>query len=101
LDNARTHTPQGSRLVRETVARHGDALRLVYTPAYDPESTPIERLWWIFRHWVTHNHHRDDFWTLYADAEAEVDRLQGDPLSVLRHLGSSGQQTDDALDSAA
>lgn len=60
-DNAKPHTPKGSRRVRETLARHGDALRLVYTPAYDPDSNPIERLWRRFRHRVTHNHHRDDF----------------------------------------
>jgi len=100
-DNARTHTPAGSRLVRQTLARHGDALRLVYTPAADPDSTPIERLWRLFRHRVTHNHHHDDFWALYADAEEEVGRLQADPAAVLRHLGSPGQQADDVLDSAA
>ena len=101
LDNARTHTPQGSRLVRATLARHGDALRLVYTPAYDPDSNPIERLWRLFRQRVTHNHHRDDFWALYQDAEDEVDRLRAHPTSVLQHIGSPGRQPDDALDSAA
>jgi hypothetical protein len=99
-DNARTHTPKGSRLVREALARHGDALRLVYTPAYDPESNPIERLWRRFRHRVTHNHHRDDFWALYADAEAEVDRLQADPQGVLQQLGSPSVLADH-LDAAA
>ena len=101
LDNARTHTPAGSRLVRQTLARHGDALRLVYTPAYDPDSNPIERLWRTFRHRVTHNHHRDDFWALYRDAEQEVDRLQANPATVLQHIGSPGRHPDDALDSAA
>ena len=101
LDNARTHTPKGSRLVRETLARHGDALRLVYTPAYDPDSNPIERLRRQFRHRVTHNHHRDDFWALYQDAEAEVDRLQADPPSVLRRLGSPNEPSDVVLGAAA
>ncbi|MCL4543756.1 MAG: IS630 family transposase [Chloroflexi bacterium] len=101
LDNARTHTPKGSRLVRQTLARHGGALRLVYTPAYDPDSNPIEWLWRQFRHRVTHNHHRDDFWALYADAEAEVDRLQADPLGVLRSLGSPSTPPTDSLASAA
>ena len=87
-DNAKTHTAQGSKRVRETLARHGEALRLVSTPAYDPESNPIERLWRVWRRDVTHHHHRDDFWDLYADAEAEVDRLQADPRSLLQHLGS-------------
>ncbi|HEU5398955.1 MAG TPA: transposase [Gammaproteobacteria bacterium] len=87
-DNAKTHTPKGSKRVRETLARHADALRLVYTPAYDPDSNPIERLWRVWRRDVTHNHHRDDFWDLYADAEAEVERFQADPAAVLRHIGS-------------
>jgi len=101
LDNARTHTPKGSRLVRATLARHGDALRLVYTPAYDPDSNPIERLWRVFRRRVTHNHHRDDFWGLYQDAEDEVGRLQADAASVLRHIGSPSDPGALALDSAA
>jgi len=50
---------------------------------------------------VTHNHHRDDFWALYQDAEDEVERLQAHPGAVLRHLGSPSQHADDALDSAA
>jgi transposase len=87
-DNAKTHTPKGSKRVREALVRHGDALRLVYTPAYDPDSNPIERLWRVWRRDVTHNHHRDDFWDLYADAEAEVERFQADPDAVLRHIGS-------------
>jgi hypothetical protein len=87
-DNAKTHTTKGSKRVREALARHGDALRLVYTPAYDPDSNPIERLWRAWRRDVTHNHHRDDFWDLYADAEAEVERWQADPHRVLRHIGS-------------
>jgi len=99
-DNARTHRPDGSRLVRATLARHGAALRLVYTPAYDPDSNPIERLWRRFRHRVTHNHHHDDFWALYADAEAEVERLQADPQSVLQHVGSPSTLAKQ-LDSAA
>jgi DDE superfamily endonuclease len=106
-DNAKTHTTRGSKRVREALARHGDALRLVYTPAYDPDSNPIERLWRVWRRDVTHNHHRDDFWDLYADAEAEVERFQADPAAVLRHIGSippeqpAADATDDALRLAA
>ena len=99
-DNAKTHTTKGSKRVRETLARHGDALRLVYTPAYDPDSNPIERLWRVWRRDVTHNHHRDDFWDLYADAEAEVERWQADPDAVLRHIGSIPPPPSEADDEA-
>lgn len=88
LDNARTHTRQGSKLVREALERHGDWLRLVYTPPYDPEAEPIERLWRPMRRAVTHNHHRSDLWTLYCDLEAYFDALDEDPQRVLRHIGS-------------
>lgn len=87
-DNANIHTPWGSKLVRETVKRHGDRLRLVYTPAYDPEANPTERLWPPFRRAVTHNHHRDDMVDLYHDALAYFDELDNDPQRVLRHIGS-------------
>jgi hypothetical protein len=99
-DNAKTHTPRGSKRVREALARHGDGLRLVYTPAYAPDSNPIERLWRVWRRDVTHNHHRDDFWDLYADAEAEVERFQADPDAVLRHIGGIPPErpADDAAD---
>ena len=38
-DNAKTHTPKGSKRVREALVRHGDALRLVYTPPTTPIAT--------------------------------------------------------------
>jgi DDE superfamily endonuclease len=90
VDNASIHTPQGSKLVRQTLALHGDALRLVYTPAYDPDSNPIERLWRCVRHAVTHNHHRGDMWDLYTDTEAYFDDLDRHPEQALRHIGSTG-----------
>ena len=51
---------------------------------------------------MTHNHHRDDFWALYADAEAAVGRFQADPAAVLRHIGSVPPEhtADDATDEA-
>jgi hypothetical protein len=42
LDNAEIHTPQGGKVVREALQRHGDRLRLVPTPASDPPR-PIPR----------------------------------------------------------
>ncbi len=88
VDNARIHTAAGSKLVRETLKRHGDKLRLVYTPSYDPESNPTERLWPPFRRAVTHNHSRDDRPALYRDAEGWFAHLDVDPNEALQHIGS-------------
>jgi hypothetical protein len=101
LDNAKTHTAKGAKQVRATLERHGTALRLVYTPPYDPQANPTERLWKVWRRHVTHNHQRADFWDLYADAEAEVARLQADPAAVLRHVGSPGRASTTTLVKAA
>ncbi len=87
-DNLRTHTPRGSLLVRELLAEAGDQLRLVYTPAYDPDANRIEWLWRPVRRAVTHNHHRTDFATLLADLEAEFDALAHNPTVALAHIGS-------------
>ena len=88
VDNLRIHTPRGSRLLRETLARHGDALRLVYTPAYDPDANPTERLWRPFRHAVTHNHRRDRLIDLHDDAQRCFASYDRQPGRVLAFIGS-------------
>ena len=55
-DNARFHTPEGSLLVRQYLAEHGDRIVLHYLPAYSPQDNPIERVWWHLREEVTRNH---------------------------------------------
>ncbi len=87
-DNLGIHTPQGSRLLREALQRHQGKLRLVYTPPYDPEANPTERLFPRFRLAVTHNHHRDDVVTLYEDTLAYFDRLDHQPKRVLGYIAS-------------
>lgn len=87
-DNLRTHTPRGSLLVRQVLAEAQGQLRLIYTPAYDPEANRIEWLWRPLRHAVTHNHHRDDFALLLADLDAEFAAYARDPAAVLSHIGS-------------
>jgi len=87
-DNLRTHTPRSSLLVRELLAEAEGRLRLVYTPAYDPDANRIEWLWRPVRRAVTHNHHRTDFTTLLADLEAEFDALAHNPTAALAHIGS-------------
>jgi hypothetical protein len=44
-DRFKIHTPEGSRRVRASLERYGPRLRLRYTPKYDPECMPMERLW--------------------------------------------------------
>lgn len=55
-DNARFHTAQGSRLVKQYLAEHGDRIVLHYLPAYSPQDNPIERVWWHLHEQITRNH---------------------------------------------
>ena len=87
-DNLKTHTPRGSRLVRELLAEAQGQLVLVYIPSYDPDANRIEWLWRPVRHSVTHNHHREDFAGLLADLQTEFDILAQHPMAVLTHIGS-------------
>jgi transposase len=88
VDNLRTHTPAGSRLVRQMLVELHDHLRIIYTPAYDPEANRIEWLWRWSRREVTHNHHRETFAALVQDIQVHFQTLAQQPHLVLRHLGS-------------
>jgi transposase len=87
-DHLRTHTPRGSRLVREVLAEAHGHLRLVYTPRYDPEAKRIEWLWRIVRRAVSHHHHREQFTVLLDDLWREFAALAQTPTAVLAHIGS-------------
>jgi hypothetical protein len=87
-DNLKTHTAQGSLLVRGMLSELSDHLSLVYTPAYDPDANRIEWLWRISRRIVTHNHQRKDFDLLLADARMHFETLSRTPDDLLRHIGS-------------
>jgi DDE superfamily endonuclease len=54
VDNLRTHTPAGSKLVRQMVAEVQDHLWIIYTPAYDPDANRIAWLGRWARREVTH-----------------------------------------------
>jgi transposase len=55
-DNARTHTPEGSRLVKKYLKEWGGRVVLHYLPLYAPECNPVERVWWRLHEAVTRNH---------------------------------------------
>lgn len=55
-DNARFHTSEGSRVVRQYMAEHGDRIVLHFLPSYSPQDNPIERVWWHLHEQVTRNH---------------------------------------------
>jgi len=52
LDNARYHH---AKLVREWLSRPGCRIKLHFLPPYCPHLNPIERLWGVMHHNVTHN----------------------------------------------
>ena len=55
-DNARFHTVEGSRLVRQYMAEQRDRTVLHYLPAYSSQDNPIERVWWHLHEEITRNH---------------------------------------------
>ena len=87
-DNLRTHTPAGSKLVRQMRAALQDPLRIMYTPAYDPDAKRIEWLWRWARRDVTPNHQRPTLAALLEDMQEHVETLRQHPALVLRQIGS-------------
>jgi transposase len=87
-DNLRPHTPTGSKLVRQRLAELHDHLRVVYTPAYDPDAKRIEWLWRWSRREVPDNHQRATFAALLDDIQVHFQTLAQHPALVLRHIGS-------------
>ena len=55
-DNARTHKPEGARLVKRYLERWGGRIALHYLPSHAPECNPVERVWWRLHEAVTRNH---------------------------------------------
>jgi DDE superfamily endonuclease len=88
VDNLRTHTPAGSKRVRQMLTELHDHLRIIYTPAYDPDANRIEWLWRWSRREVTHNHQRTTFAVLLEDIHAHFQTLRQHPDLVLRQMGS-------------
>jgi hypothetical protein len=86
LDNLGIHTPRRSNLLRTLVEEAGEQLILAYTPAYDPDSNPLEWLWRVFRPAVTHNHQRQMLDELVADADTWLTART--PAEILQHIGS-------------
>jgi putative transposase len=55
-DNVRTHTAEGSLLVRAYLKEWEGRVKVHYLPLYAPECNPIERVWWRLHEAVTRNH---------------------------------------------
>jgi len=88
VDNLRTHTPAGAKLVRQRLAEWQDDLRIIDTPAYDPDANRIEWLWRWARREVTLNHQRTALATLLEDIHEHCQTLRQHPDLVLRQIGS-------------
>jgi DDE superfamily endonuclease len=87
-DGAKIHTPEGSRRVRELLARYGRRLRLRYIPKYEPDCLPRERLWNDWRKPVTPNHDRLRIEELEGDSDHYFEERAEDPAGVLRTIRS-------------
>ncbi len=88
-DNARTHTPGGSLLLRQLLADTEDELYLVYTPRYGPQWQPIEDLWRVSRRLVTYNDQGTDIDRLSDETKTHFAWLANNPANVLCHIGSA------------
>jgi transposase len=56
VDNARFHTPRGSKQTAQALRDLGARVRVHYLPTYSPDDNPIERYWEDFHAEVTRNH---------------------------------------------
>ena len=88
VENLRTQRPAGSKLVRQMLGEWHDHLRLIYTPAYDPDANRIEWLWRWSRREVTHKHQRTTFAALLEAIHEHFETLRQPPNLVLRQIGS-------------
>jgi transposase len=55
-DNASSHRPDKSRLVRAYQAEWGRRVVFHYLPLYAPDTNPVEEVWWRLHEAVTRNH---------------------------------------------
>jgi transposase len=55
-DNVKTHTAEGSLLVRAYLKEWEGRVKVHHLPKYAPECNPIERVWWRLHEAVTRNH---------------------------------------------
>ena len=76
-------------MVPQRLAEFHDHLRIVYTPAYDPDANRSAWLWRWSRREVTHNHQRMTFAALLADIQEHFETLGQHPTLVLRQIGSA------------
>jgi hypothetical protein len=88
VDNLRPHTAAGSKLVRQRLQELQDALRIISTPADDPDANRIAWRWRWSRREVTHNHQRATLAALLEDIQVHFQTLGQHPDLVRRQIGS-------------
>jgi transposase len=91
-DGAKIHTPEGSRRVRQLLARYGRRLRRRYLPKYEPKCMPMEQLGNDWRKHVTHNHDRLRIEEREDDSDHYFQKRAEDPARVLRTISSPDAQ---------
>lgn len=86
VDNAKSHRPGKTGIVRRGLAALAGRVVLVFQPAYSPDLQPAERLWRQWRPNVTHNHRRQTLLALQRDSDAWMRRMAATPQAVLQAI---------------
>lgn len=86
LDNAKSHQPGKTGIVRRFLNAWPGNVVLVFQPAYSPDLQPAERIWRQWRPNVTHNHVRARIEDLIEDSDRWFVRQREAPAAVRQML---------------
>jgi transposase len=83
-DNAIFHAPERCRRIKQYLAAWGHRIELHFLPKYDPQSNPVERIWWHLHEEITRNHRCQTMEELLDLVFAWLEN--GLPFEVERHV---------------
>lgn len=73
VDNARFHTPEGSKQTARALRDLAGRVKVHYLPTYSPDDNPIERYWEDFHAEVTRNHQCPTMDALMEEADVYLE----------------------------